>query len=82
MMLLSHMHNVCIQLQHPQSIVLPIIDGGCSLQMHDKLLARRLLDIAASEGDAPTWINVDWEGQSAHVSAGMPVFWQGCIPDR
>ena len=52
------------------------------LQMHDKLLARRLLDIAASEGDAPTWINVHWESQSAHVSAGMPTFWQGCIPDR
>ncbi|KAK9826070.1 hypothetical protein WJX74_010164 [Apatococcus lobatus] len=50
--------------------------------MHDKLMARRLLDISASEGDAPTWINVYWEGQSAHMCPGMPSFWHGCIPDR
>ena len=62
------------------AIALPIL--SCHVQMHDKLMARRLLDISASEGDAPTWINVYWEGQSAHTCPGMPAFWQGCIPDR
>ena len=45
-------------------------------------MARRLADLALSEGDAVTWRAIAWEHEWLHSSPGIPGTWHGRIPDK
>ncbi|KAK9822745.1 hypothetical protein WJX74_003017 [Apatococcus lobatus] len=48
----------------------------------ERMMARRLADLALSEGDALTWRAIAWEHDWLHSSPGIPSAWHGRIPDK